>query len=99
MAELNAAEDVAPRPDDPEQGLDRRRFLQRVGVGTAVAWTVPQIVSQPAFAAGAAVPCLHPFVAVGGDGDGRTFTSDDFGATWPVATTPIANGEVHAVAY
>lgn len=106
MAEEQGSPDDAVRPEDSGSGFDRRTFLTRAGVGTAIAWTAPTILSQPAFAAASGTPpttqpppFTHPFVAVGGDGSGRTFTTDDFGATWPVNTTPVASGEVHAVAW
>ncbi len=38
-------------------------------------------------------------MAVGGDGSGPTFVSEDGGATWPVSATTISPVLVHAVAY
>ena len=41
---------------DPHAGLDRRSLLTRIGVASAVAWTVPAIVSLPSAAAASGPP-------------------------------------------
>ncbi len=80
-----------------ERHDDRRSFLRKVGIGTAVAWTAPVVFSSAAQAQGSPAPL---WMAVGGDGTGRNFTSIDDGATW-VAGGPAVpgGGEMHAVAY
>lgn len=91
-------------------GIDRRRFVQRAGLGVAAAWAAPVVLSGGAHAQGSPTTTTtgptttlpipgSGWVAVGGDGGGRTFSSSDDGANWPLGTNPIVDGEVHAAAY
>ncbi len=79
--------------------LGRRQFLTRAGVGAAAAWAAPTILSVSAASAATVPPVPPAFIASGGDGGARSFTTVDNGATWPVTASPIALGEMHSVAY
>ncbi len=46
--------------DDNSSGMDRRALLKKAAVTGAIAWTVPMIVSSPAFAAAVCTPKCAP---------------------------------------
>jgi hypothetical protein len=79
-------------PREPEA---RRRFLKQIGLGAAVAWTAPTIVSVVA-ASAATVASIPAFVAVGITG-ALGWVSIDNGFNWALAVTP-PNGTGRAAA-
>jgi photosystem II stability/assembly factor-like uncharacterized protein len=66
-------------------GLSRRSLLKRAGVGAAVVWTAPVIMSSPAFAAGTP---LHFWVASGTNDNFGVSSQDGVNLSW----TAVASG-------
>lgn len=97
MANRAMATEPTPGEAPQPQNAGRRDFLQKVGIGATIAWTAPMIISSAA-SAQSSLP-VPPFIAVGSDGSGLSFTSTDAGLTWPVTATAVASGEMHSVAY
>lgn len=93
---MDSVEQPADATDATDSG--RRAFLQKAGLGMAVAWAAPVIVSTPAMAAGS-LPPVPRFLAVGGDGSGVNLSTTDDGATWTPGGSSVADGHLHAVAY
>lgn len=73
-----------------DAGLDSRRdALRKFGVGVAVAWAVPVVVSSPAFAIGSDAP--YPPGSCAACGQGNLVLNDQFNTLLPSPPAPFGS--------